>query len=206
VTELDVNLATWDDLDHASKLIAAAFFDLEASEWLVPDAGWRRAVYARFFRLAYVQPGLSTGKVYLTGDRLAAAVWLPVDGQESGPDPGLETALEELTGPYYKHFAEFDRLLGEAHAPHLDTPHDFLGVIGAHPAVWRQGNARALMGKHLRCLDERGRPSYLEAANATLVGVWGRFGYVPTDRVIELPNGHLMYPMWREPRSDPDHG
>jgi GNAT superfamily N-acetyltransferase len=202
VTELDVRVADWDDVDQIAKVIAGAFFHLEASEWLIPDTGWRKAVYHTFFRLAYVEPALTTGRVYCTADRMAAAVWLPVNGAPD-PDPALDAALEQLTGPYHKHFAEFDRLLAEAHEPHLTTPHDFLGVIGAHPTVWGQGNARALMRQHLRCLDEQRRPSYLEAANARLVEVWGKFGYRPTDRVITLPNGHRMFPMWREPEAGP---
>ncbi len=151
MTTLEVQLAGWDDLDQLGKVIAGAFFDLEASEWLIPDPGWRKAIY-----------------------------------------PGL-------TGPFHKNFVEFDRLLHEAHVAYRDTPHDFLGVIGAHPTVWRQGSARALMHQHLTRLDEQGRPSYLEAANADLVEIWAKFGYQRTDQTITLPNGHQMFPMWREP-------
>ncbi len=200
MSDLPVLLATPDDAGQLSKVIASAFFDLEASQWLVPDTAWRKAIYHRFFRLAYVQPGLDTGSVYCTPDRMACAVWLPMGEGEPEPDAAVEAELEELTGPYFKHFVEFDRLLAAAHAPHMDTPHDFLGVIGAHPTVWGQGNARALMDRHLSHLDALCRPSYLEAANAHLVAVWSRFGYRRTDRVITLPNGHHMYPMWREPR------
>ncbi|OLB80260.1 MAG: hypothetical protein AUI14_07260 [Actinobacteria bacterium 13_2_20CM_2_71_6] len=199
----DVALATEEDADRLAEVISAAFFDLEASHWLIPDPDWRRAAYARFFHLTYIAPGLRSGYVYRTADRMAASVWLPIGdpGTDHGPDPAYEQALEELTGPYHGNFVEFDRLLSEAHAPHVDTPHDFLGIIGAHPGIWGQGSARALMDAHVTKLDERQRPSYLEAANATLVGVWGKFGYERTERVITLPNGHQMYPMWREPRS-----
>jgi len=201
VTTLEVQLAGWDDLDQLGKVIAGAFFDLEASEWLIPDPGWRKAIYPRFFQLAYLLPGLRTGTVYCAAVRMAAAVWLPMGdpGVDPSPDPAFEAALEGLTGPFHKNFVEFDRLLHEAHVAYRDTPHDFLGVIGAHPTVWRQGSARALMHQHLTRLDEQGRPSYLEAANADLVEIWAKFGYQRTDQTITLPNGHQMFPMWREP-------
>jgi hypothetical protein len=200
VTTLDVEVASFDDLDRLAKVIAAAFFDLDASQWLIPDPGWRQATYHRFFRLAYLGPAYAAGTVYCTADRMACAVWLPMgEVGETGPDPATEAELEELTGPYFKNFAEFDRLLATAHAPHMDTPHDFLGVIGAHPMVWGQGNARALMDRHLTRLDTLGRPSYLEAADESLARLWSRFGYRPTEEEIVLPNGHRMVPMWREP-------
>jgi GNAT superfamily N-acetyltransferase len=199
---IEVVRADGRDVETVSRIIAEAFFELPPSRWLVPDEGWRRAIYARFFRLAYAEPGLATGAVYLTADRLAAAVWLHIDPDQSpGPDPVTDAAIQELTGPFHKNFAEFDRLLAEAHEPYLDRPHDFLAVLGAHPVVWRQGSGKALLKHHHRILDRIGRGAYLEAATPELVGYYRPFGYSPTDAVITLPNGVTMHPMWREPRA-----
>jgi hypothetical protein len=55
------------------------------------------------------------------------------------------------------------------------------------------------MHTHLAELDLQQRPAYLEAANAALAEVWKKFGFAQTEDVIRLPNGHCMYPMWREP-------
>lgn len=200
MTVLDVEIAGFDDLDGLARVIAAAYFDLDAAQWLIPDPGWRQAIYHRFFRLTRVGPAYAAGTVYCTADRMACAAWLPMGGEgEVGPDPAIEAELEELTGFSFKRFAEYDRLLAAAHAPHMATPHDYLGVIGAHPIVWAQGNARALMDRHLTRLDMLGRPSYLEAADESLARLWSRFGYHPTQEEIVLPNGHRMVPMWREP-------
>src|SRR5262245_39496220 len=110
MTGLDVDRAGWDDLDQLGKVLAGAFFDLEASQWLIPDPGWRQAIYHRFFQLAYLVPGLSTGTVHCTADRMAVTVWLPMGdtGTDPAPDPVFEAALEGLTGPFHKHFVEFD--------------------------------------------------------------------------------------------------
>ena len=206
--DIHVVQAEPDDADQLSRLIAAAFLDLSASRFLVPDEDWRRRIYPEFFKLTYVGPGLAGGLVHCTSDRLAAAVWLPVGGaavhhepDHGYPDHDYEAALQELTAGFYPNFVAFDKLLREAHEPYLGTPHDFLGVVGAHPAVWRQGNLRALMARRLPVLDARDRGSYLEAAEPELVGVYRKFGYERTDRVITLPGGHQMFPMWREPMS-----
>jgi GNAT superfamily N-acetyltransferase len=198
--EIHVVRAEPDDVDQLSRLIAAAFLDLTASRFLVPDEHWRRRIYPEFFRLTYVGPGLTEGVVHCTSDRLAAAVWLPMGDTHSVPDHDYEAALQELTAGFYLNFVTFDKLLREAHEPYAGTPHDFLGVVGAHPAVWRQGNLRALMAERLPALDARGRGSYLEAAEPDLVDVYRKFGYERTDRVITLPGGRQMFPMWRDPR------
>jgi hypothetical protein len=200
--ETHVVRAEPDDVDQLSRLIAAAFLDLTASRFLVPDEHWRRRIYPGFFKLTYVRPGLTGGVVHCTSDRLAAAVWLPVGGTDTHavPGPDDEGELQELTAGFYPNFVTFDKLLREAHEPYAGTPHDFLGVVGAHPAVWRQGNLRALMAERLPALDAQGRGSYLEAAEPDLVGVYRKFGYERTDRIITLPGGHRMFPMWREPR------
>ena len=154
-------------------------------------------------------PGVANGVVHRSADSLACAVWLPMGdasreetaADELGhgePESGPDTALRLLTGKYFPNFVEFDRLLAEAHAPYLHVPHDFLGVVGAHPVVQRQGNLRSLMAAWLPELDRQGRGSYLEAAEPHLVPVYEQFGYCRTDHVIQLPNCQ-MFPMWREP-------
>jgi hypothetical protein len=198
--DIQVVPAEPDDVDQLARVIAAAFHDLTASRFLIPDEAWRRRVFPEFFRLTYIAPGLAGGAVHCTSDRLAAAVWLPMGGAGPGPDPGYEAALQELTAGFYPNFVTFDKLLREAHGPFAGTPHDFLGVVGAHPTVWRQGNLRALMAARLPLLDAVGRGSYLEAAEPELVDVYRKFGYERTDRLITLPGGRHMYPMWREPR------
>ena len=190
------------DVDQLARVLAAAFHPLTFSRFLIPDDDDRRKIYPEYFKQVYLQPGIAHGIVHRTGDGLGCAVWFPMgDADEYRPetDPDVDTALRLLAGQYYPSLVEFDRLLTAAHAAYLTTPHDFLDVVAAHPAVQRQGNLHQLMQARLPQLDMLGRPSYLEAAEPYLVPVYEKFGYRRTAAVIELPNGR-MYPMWREPR------
>lgn len=211
--QVDVTLAEPDDVDQLAKVVAAAFHDLSASRFLIPDEDDRRKIYPDFFKLAYVEPGVQEGVVHRTADSLACAVWLPMGDPLPGAGPAaavdavvsatidesMEAELETLTGPYYPNFVHFERQLNQAHEPYLAIPHDFLGVVAAHPVVQRQGNLRALMAARLPELDQEGRGSYLEAAEDYLVPVYEQFGYQLTGHMIHLPNCD-MFPMWREPR------
>lgn len=198
---IDVRTATAADSDRAARVLGAAFAGLAASMWLAPDRTWRNQQYWRFFQLAYVDPVLTSGngEVYITVDELAVAVWLRVEPNEDHT-PGEEhlDQLREVTGVYAPNFLRFGDLLDEAHTRYATRPHDYLGVIGAHPTVWRKGNATALMGAHLPKLDRDRRPAYLEAAGVDLVPIWQKFGFEVVGEV-RLPNGHVMYPMLREP-------
>ncbi|SRR6266511_3062924 len=195
---VDVTVAEPDDVDQLSRVIAVAFHDLNASHFLIPDDEDRRRIYPEFFKLAYLRPAVTNGVVHRSSDSLACAVWLPTGDVPADPDPETDAALEALTGTYFPNFAEFDRLLAQAHQPYMHIPHYFLGVVGAHPVVQRQGNLRSLMAAWLPELDRLGRGSYLEAAEPYLVPVYQRYGYQRTDQIIQLPNCQ-MFPMWRPP-------
>jgi GNAT superfamily N-acetyltransferase len=197
-----VKLATPELSEPVAKVIGAAFRDLEASAWLVPDAQWRNDHYWRFFQHAYLTPALipSRGTVYVTADHLGAAVWLHHEPyHDDTPTPEFMAELKQITGRWSDNFVAFGELLDKAHQPFTAQSHDYLGVIGVHPVLWRQGSARALMDTHLAVLDDYRRPAYLEAANANLVELWKKFGFAQTEDIIRLPGGHAMFPMWREP-------
>jgi hypothetical protein len=200
--DVGVTAAEPDDVDQLARVVAAAFHPLTSSAFLIPDEDARAKIYPEFFKLSYLEPAIATGVVHRSADSLACAVWLPVgypaaDGAPAEPPAG---ALELLTGQYHANFVAFERLLAQAHAPYLDTPHDLLGVVAAHPTVQRRGNLRALMAARLPALDAAGRGSYLEAAEPYLVPIYERYGYRRTGTVIQLPNCQ-MFPMWRKPRS-----
>ena len=196
-----------DDVTTASRVIGAAFDHLKPSRYLTPDEQTRRELFPGFFELAYIRPAHAAGMLYVTADRMAAAAWIPITpGQPKSPadvsaDRTVEQILRRAIGPdLWPNFAAFDQRLGAAHAAHI-RPHHFLGVLGAHPALWRQGSGTALLNAHYEVLDARGIPGYLEAAEPDLVAYYTiHGGWKETGQRIILPDHTVMTPMWREPR------
>lgn len=190
------------DVEYLSRVIAAAFHDLAATVWLVPDEKDREEIMPGFFELVYVQPALSQGgQLWCTADRMAAAAWIRINPDRPvplGEITTMEKRIAEVTGVYCPTFRRFDALLETAHAHH-DQPHDYLGVLGVHPVAQKQGCGSALLRDHTTYLDQVGLPAYLEAAHDGLVGLYRRFGFDLTGHIIVLPSGDEMYPMWREP-------
>jgi hypothetical protein len=61
------------------------------------------------------------------------------------------------------------------------------------------GTGTALLRAYHQILDhDAGAPAYLEAADLRTRDVYLRHGYADHGPPIQLPDGPLMYPMWRE--------
>lgn len=175
-----------------SEIIADGFFDLAASQWLIPDPVHRRSVYATFFRWAYVEPALRYGHIDYTTDWKAAAVWLhlPTGDQTfsaSREDPEfdaeVDTRLRAALGDMYPRFDVFGGLLDEQH---LKAPHHFLGVIAARPGQQRRGRGGALLTHHQQRLDAEEAVGYLEAADPALVPLYEGHGWMETGNQVTL--------------------
>jgi len=94
--DIAVTRAEAEDVDQLAKVIAAAFHDLNASRFLIPDDDDRRKIYAGFFKLVYIEPGVQEGVVHRTADSLACAVWLPMGDSGSGHGDGGRGETEGL--------------------------------------------------------------------------------------------------------------
>ena len=201
---VSVKLAYPSQAEQMARVIAAAFRDLDASMWLAEgDQRWLDEHYWQFFHLAYTQPAMISGRgvVYTTADEMAAAVWLHEEPwHDRTPTGEFLARLAEITGPHLDRFTQFGEMLDLAHSKVTDTPHDYLGVIGVHPSVWRQGSGRALMQAHLTQLDNQGRPAYLEAADPTKRDIWAKFGFEVVDTITLPGTEHQLFPMWRSPK------
>jgi len=204
VPDVAVSRAEYADVYQLAAVLACALFDLRVSAFLIPHVDQRRRMLPQIVSLAYLQPALADGVLWCTGDRTAAAAWLcHSPGQPHQPDPQVQAALSQVTGRWYPRLQRFDELLAEAHAPFLEIPHDFLGVLGVYPDLQRQRAGTALLAAYHRHLDSIGRPAYLQAVQLELIGFFQRFGYVETGHIITLPNHATVHPMWREPQPAP---
>jgi GNAT superfamily N-acetyltransferase len=187
------------DVNVLSDVIAAAFFALPPSRWLIGDPTARRQVFPGYFRL-YVEHALADGLVYTTADRFAAALWLPADAAPAGPVPGYDEELAAATDAWTDRFRAFDETLDRHHP--TGTPHHHLALLAVRPDRQGQGVGTVLLRAHHAVLDREGIPAYLEASSHRTCQIYLHHGYATRpDSPFHLPDGGPpLWPMWRDPQ------
>lgn len=191
------------DATTLSQVIAEAFHDLAPARWLIGDPAARRQIFPAYFRI-FADHALTAGLARTTPGRTAVALWLPVGPDGPGP-PGDDypARLAEITGQWAGRFTAFDTELDRHHP--TGTAHHHLAILAVHPSAQGQGTGTALLRAHHRVLDETGTPAYLEASSLRSRAIYVRHGYILRPNApIRLPDGPLMWPMWREPQRKPD--
>jgi len=190
------------DLDVLSEVIAEAFHELAPSRWLIADPEARRAIFPGYFRLI-VAYAMATGLVHTTPGRDAVALWLPAGPAVPGPQAGYRQRLAAATAPWTGRFAVFDQTL-EDHHP-AGVPHEHLAILAVRPGRQGRGTGTALLNTRHPDFDHVGTPAYLEASSPRARDLYLRHGYtVQPGAAFRLPEGPLLWPMWREPRARPE--
>ncbi|MFI1173386.1 GNAT family N-acetyltransferase [Streptomyces melanogenes] len=184
-------------VETAVRLLDEAFQDDPVSSWVFPDPAHRREVHRHLMR-AFLEISLAEGHVDLTADGTATALWIdvpaePEDGDEDGP-----AQLRAAVDPDNERVELIGRLTGSVH-PH-GRAHAYLLLIAVAPDRQGQGGGAALIASVLERCDREGLPAYLEASSARSSRLYERLGFVHLGEPLRLPDGPLMYPMWREAR------
>jgi GNAT superfamily N-acetyltransferase len=204
MTDIEIVLATSDDIDRLGMVIAEAFFDLAVTRWLVGDETARREIMPAVFALG-VERGLRSGVVLTNPDRTAVAVWVRRDAfsaeqaEAFGPlvTPTFDERMVAIVGGYIDRFTAFDTTT-EAHHPTAPA-HDWLEYLAVLPEHQGRGIGMALLN------NRRGQseyPEYLEAATIDNRGLYLCHGWTDVGSPMTLPpDGPDMFPMWREPRT-----
>jgi GNAT superfamily N-acetyltransferase len=188
------------DLDVLSEVIAAAFHELAPSRWLIADPAARRAIFPGYFRLQ-VAYAMTVGLVHTTPGRDAVALWLPAGPGVPGPLASYRQRLAAATAPWTGRFAVFDQAL-EAHHP-AGAPHQHLTILAVRPGRQGRGIGTALLTARHRDLDLDGTAAYLEASSPRARDLYLRHGYTARPgSAFRLPEGPLLWPMWRQPALD----
>jgi GNAT superfamily N-acetyltransferase len=206
------------DVTAAAGVVAAAFADLDASAWLVPEIERRRQVLADVFSIV-VAHAEDVGVVHLLttpppphappiaadgpgmdftpvgGQVLAAAVWITRTRPIPAP-PDYERRLHVSAGRDVARFRRLDELFDQHHP---FEPHAHLAFLATHPDHQGRGFGTRLLQHRIRALDATQTAAYLEAAGTRTLPFYARHRFVPLGRDFTLPNGATFTPMWRDP-------
>ncbi|MET7693351.1 GNAT family N-acetyltransferase [Streptomyces sp. NPDC005483] len=187
------------DRELVAGLLDSAFQDDPVSGWIFPEEENRRTTHPRLMA-AFVDIVLAEGRVDVTDDGAACALWLPVPsyGGDEADEEGF-AQLREALDPGNERIEQIGTLTAEVHP--AGRAHEYLWMIGVAPGRQGEGLGTALIGSVLERCDREGVPAYLEASSERSRGLYERLGFELVERPLELPGGPQMWPMWREPRA-----
>ncbi|MGW7368504.1 GNAT family N-acetyltransferase [Streptomyces sp. NPDC054841] len=184
------------DRETVVRLLDEAFMHDPVSSWVFPDEAHRRRVHGTFLGV-FLDAALTEGRVDMTEDGTAAALWLQVPADPPEEEDDTPARMREIADPDNERAELVGRLTGEAHPQ--GRAHEYLLLIAVSPEQQGQGLGSALLAPALERCDREGVPAYLEASNPRSSRLYERLGFAFTDRTVELPGGPHMWPMWREP-------
>ncbi len=185
------------DAAVAAEIVAETFGTDAITSWLIPPVRERLPIQRRFFTM-HVAHALDHGCVYgihESGELSGVAVWFAAPYPEI---PGEEEAIASFAGEHAERFAVIGRQMERLHP---DKPHHYLAFIALVRGRTGRGLGSLLLAEHHRRLDAEGMPAYLEASSEASRRLYLRHGYVDMPEMLRLPDGPVMYPMWREPLS-----
>ncbi|MFD5949464.1 GNAT family N-acetyltransferase [Streptomyces collinus] len=194
-----IRTAGEEDRELIVRLLDEAFQDDPVSGWVFPGAEDRRAKHPRLMA-AFTDIVLAAGRIDVTEDGSACALWLsmPADeGQDDAEDEG-PAQVREAVDPDNERVESIGRLMAAVHP--TGRAHEYLWMIGVAPGRQDEGLGTALIETVLDRCDREGLPAYLEASNARSRHLYERLGFEPAGPALDLPDGPSMWPMWREPR------
>ncbi|KOV97981.1 acetyltransferase [Streptomyces sp. NRRL B-1140] len=193
------------DRELIVRLLDEAFQDDPVSGWVFPGAEERRAKHPGLMA-AFTDIVLEAGRIDVTEDGSACALWLSMPADEDHDEPaGRDGAAEdegpalvrEAVDPDNERIEMIGRLTAAIHP--AGRAHEYLWMIGVAPGRQGEGLGTALIESVLDRCDREALPAYLEASSARSRKLYERLGFELVGPVLDLPDGPAMWPMWREP-------
>lgn len=187
--------ATANDVEGATGTLTAAFADYPFTRHTI-GADDHEGRLREFQRLFLAEVGLPHGRVWVSDDLAAVAVWSTPDG---GAGPTMERLLPrmaELAGDRADAYASAEATM-QPHRPR--KPAWFLGTIGVLPSMQGRGLGRAVMEPGLAAAESAGLPAFLETSTEANVRVYEALGFEVTAE-YDLPDGGpRTWAMLRQP-------
>ncbi|MEU5365940.1 GNAT family N-acetyltransferase [Streptomyces sp. NPDC005925] len=220
-----VRRAGENDREQVVRLLDEAFQSDPVSSWVFPGAEYRRATHHRLMA-AFTDAALAEGYVDITEDGSACALWLSVPAREEHEAAGEQihpveqvpaveqgtagaqdkddfARIREAVDPDNERVELIGRLTAGIHPS--GRAHEYLWMIGVAPDRQGEGLGSVLIGAVLDRCDREGLAAYLEASSARSKELYERLGFEFTGTALQLPDGPLMWPMWREPQPPQPH-
>ncbi|MEU8731686.1 GNAT family N-acetyltransferase [Streptomyces tendae] len=186
------------DRDLVVRLLDEAFQDDPVSSWVFPGEEYRRRTHHRLMA-AFADAVFADGRIDLTEDGAACALWLPVPADEHTAAEDVPAQIREAVDPENERVELIARLTDGIHP--TGRAHEYLWMIGVLPGRQGEGLGTALIESVLDRCDRERLPAYLEASSARGKALYERLGFEFTGRALDLPDGPRMWPMWREPQT-----
>ncbi|MFI5826979.1 GNAT family N-acetyltransferase [Streptomyces sp. NPDC051578] len=196
---LEIRRAGQSDRDAVARLLDEAFRDDPVSSWVFPDPAHRAAVHGKFLGV-FVDVALAEGRIDYAADGSAAALWLrvPAGDHEGDAEDDVPAMMRAVADPDNERCELVGRLTGEVHP--TSEEHEYLLMIAVAPGRQGEGLGTELMRPVLERCDREGVPAYLEASSERSKALYERLGWRFTGTAVRLPDGPLMWPMWRKPQ------
>lgn len=183
----------------AGAVLGRAFLEDPVFGWLVQGRDRERRLARAFGAFAGTAARTPGGRVLVTPERTAAAVWLPPDAWRGGLGVLVRTA-PPLVGALRAGVVRGLRLQAVVERHHLQEPHWYLEALGAVPEARGTGVGGRVVQPVLDACDEARLPAYLESSNPRNWSFYERLGFVRGEP-LPVPAGcPLLVPMTRQPR------
>lgn len=197
---LEIRQADQSDRDAVARLLDAAFRTDPVSSWVFPDPEHRAAVHGKFLGV-FVDVALAEGRIDYAVDGSAAALWLRIPAADPAAEPvedEIPAKMRAVADPENERCELVGRLTGAVHP--MAEEHEYLLMIAVDLGRQGEGLGTELMRPVLERCDREGVPAYLEASSERSKGLYERLGWQSTGEAVRLPDGPLMWPMWRKPQ------
>ncbi|MBF6360031.1 GNAT family N-acetyltransferase [Nocardia farcinica] len=190
-----VRAATEADVPAAARTLGRAFADYPWTRHVIDARDHERRVLT-MQELFLTHLGLPHGRVWVTDDCSAVAVWTTPETDAGPVFAELGPRLTELAGDR----AAVQEAAEAALAPHRPTePVWFLGTVGVDPDHQGRGLGRAVLAPGIAAADAAGVPAFLETTGEGNRRFYERLGFRVT-ATVEIPDdGPTTLAMLREP-------
>jgi ribosomal protein S18 acetylase RimI-like enzyme len=192
-SEVFVKKASADDAALVGEIMADAFGADPVGKWISPNPEYPRWCWSMV--VPFLIPH---NEVYIVGDGLGAAMWVPPEAKLN-IRPNLATLWNLWRRFGVRSILRLSRLISMMEKQHPKDHHYYLLAIGVRPESRGQGIGSALLEHILNQCDRRKMGAYLENSNSLNLTLYERHGFKVRYKIDLHHNGPSLWLMYRDP-------